>query len=423
MSKRKVKLNGVWIDVDEKDIKDPEDEKDDKDNKDDKDDKEPENGDENLNDDDKKSIEAEAKKMGKDIAKQILGDIGIDNDAVDKLSKKVDKVLDLTQPKNSKLVKILNGKDYIKDANELTKEEKIVGFWHALVTNNEVALRALSEGTNADGGFLFPNEFYTELIKEIPNINVMRQYVRVIPMRRNVMDITNLVSGPKVTWTDENVAKSTTTARFSRLTLTAFKVAAILYSSDELIEDSDIFDVVQMIINQFAEAIADEEERVIWVGNGTTQPQGIDSAGTIGTVAAVNQDFDDLITLHYQLPRKYRRNAAFFANDATIANIRKLKDSNNNYIWVNHSPTANVTGSPGSILGKPVISSDWVPDNTIFFGDMKIAYFLGDRKRMAVKISQDTTEAFTKDETAIRVVSRLGGQVVQPLAARELTGF
>jgi len=379
-----------------------------------------------LSDDEKNEIDEQAKKIGEKIANSFMGGVNLDSAKADKIQKDINKLFDMQNPVDSKLSKILNGKDYVKDVDSLTKEEKIVGFYHALVTNNHVALKALSEGTPADGGYLFPNEFLTELVKELPDINVMRGEVRVIPMKRDVMNVTNLISGPKVVWTAENAAKSTTTARYSQLTLTAYKVAAILYSSDELIEDSDIFDVVSMIISLFGEAIASEEERVIWVGNGTTQPQGIDTAGTITAIACStpgNGDFDDLIRVHFALPRKYRGGAKFYMNDATMSNIRRLKDSNNNYIVTNFSANGAEQGLSSSILGKTVVISDWVPDNTVFFMDAKKLYFLGDRKRMTVKVSQDTTQAFTQDMTAIRVVSRIGGQVVQPLAGRELTGF
>lgn len=430
---KKIKINGQWVTVKDDEVQEAPDyvEVDG-----DKYQPDPANPDQPLKDDDgnlvpyededsgagagggDKSIEAEAKRIGRGIAKEIMKDLGMED--ASELKKQVDSLLDIVSPVDSRLKQILNGKDYVRDAKDLTKEEKIVGFFHALVTDNKVALKALSEGTDADGGFLFPNEFLEELVREIPNINVMRQWVRIVPMKRNVMNVTNLVSGPQVFWTAENAAKSTTTARFSQLTMTARKVAAILYSSDELIEDSDIFDVVQLIIGLFAEAIADEEERVIWNGNNTTEPQGINAAGTISTVAASGQDFDDLIRLYHALPRKYRRNAAFFMNDGTAEELSKLKDANNNYLW---NRTETTDAPEGTIKGKPVVISDWVPDGSIFFGDMKRAYFLGDRKRMTVKISQDTTQAFTQDETAIRIVARLGGLVAQPLAARELTGF
>jgi len=170
----------------------------------------------------------------------------------------------------------------------------------------------------------------------------------------------------------------------------------------------------------FSEAIADEEERVIWVGNGTTQPQGIDTAGTIAAIATVGVgDYTDITRLLHALPRKYRNNAKFYMNDTTAQNVELLLDGNNRPLWKD----SIADGAPATLKGKSVIISDWVPDRTMYFADMKRTYFLGDRKRMSVKISQDTTQAFTQDMTAIRVVSRVGGQVVQPLAARELTGF
>ena len=46
-------------------------------------------------------------------------------------------------------------------------------------------------------------------------------------MKRDVMKIPTLESKPQVTWTEENAAKSTTTAHFNEATLTVKKMAAI----------------------------------------------------------------------------------------------------------------------------------------------------------------------------------------------------
>lgn len=428
MPKKRIKVGKAFIEVDEKDIQDVEPKLDENGNviedeeveldadgnpiqKDDEDD-----ADAAVGTDAEKALMKQAKKLGGQVAKQIMKDIGLDGTSA--LQKKMDRMIANQMGENSKLKQILNGKDiYSKD--ELTKDEKIVGFFHALVTNNQTALKALSEGSDADGGYLFPNEFLTELIEDLPNINVMRQYVRIIPMRRDKMDITTLVSGPKVTWTAENAAKSTTSAHFGTKQLTAFKMAAILYSSDELVEDSDTTDIVATIIRLFTEAIADEEEKVIWTGNGTTQPQGL-TVGTVGgTVTASGQTFDDINRLFFSLPQKYRVNAAFFMNDNTAMNVSKLKDTTGRYLWQD----AISESEPPRLKGKPAVISDWVPNGQIFFGDLKKGYFLGDRKRITVKVSNDTETAFTKDQTAIRVVERIGGLVVLGAAIRKLTGF
>lgn len=361
----------------------------------------------------------QAKKIGKKMAEDITKELEVKFGGNPALEKKMAAFFE-NQTSDSKLTKILNGKDlYGSGKAELTKEEKIIGFFHALVSKNHMALKALAEGTGADGGYLFPNEFFTEIVRDIAELNVMRQYVRVIPMKRDAMDITSLVDGLDVFWTAENAAKSTTTARFATATLTAKKMAAILYASDELVEDSTEIDVVNMIVGLFSEAVAEEEERVIWLGNGTTEPQGITAATIGGTVNGTGNNYDDLVSLKYALPRKYRVNAAFFANDRTAGILEGLKDSTGRPIF-NQSLAE---GRPDTLLGRPLVVGDWIPDRMVYFADLKRGYFLGDRKRMTVKVSNDTETAFTKDQTAIRVVARIGGLVVLPQAIRRVTNF
>ncbi len=199
-----------------------------------------------LSDDDKADVEAQAEKIAKNIIKGLGMETNLDGAKMKELNDKVDKFIETSSGVDDKLKAILGGKSI--NSKELTSEEKIVGFYHALVTGNVSAVKALSEGTDADGGYLFPNEFSTELIKELPDINVMRNEVRVISMKRDKMDITSLVSGPLVSWTEEKQTISTTTAHFGTIELKVFKLASILYATDELIDDSDIHNVVSLII-------------------------------------------------------------------------------------------------------------------------------------------------------------------------------
>ena len=409
---KKIKVNGKWILVKDGDIADE--------NAETTDDVVPTPAVDAPKDgeaDEDADIAEEAKKAGAEIAKSFIAMFGGQKNA--DIADQVAKAMGKFMPEDAKLKKILGGKDLIKDVSTLTKEEKIVGFYHALVTRNEFALKALSEGTAADGGYLFPNEFMNELVKALPEFNVMRQYVRIVPMKRDQMDIATLVSGPKVFWTGENAAKTTTSAHFGADQLVAKKLAAILYASDELIEDSDIFDVVSLIIQLFAEEIGREEEKVIWTGNGTTQPEGIDASNAVATVSTGVQTFDAIINLYYSLPRQYRQNAAFFANDNTAKSLSKLKDSQGRYLLDNSVRD----GEGDTIKGKRLVISNWVPDGKIYFMDGKRLYFLGERKRMTVKVSQETETAFVHDQTAIRVVSRIAGAVVLPAAGRQIAGF
>lgn len=360
----------------------------------------------------------EIKSQAEAISKTIIAKLGLGdkNKDVEELNKKVDALVRNQFGNDEKLKAILNGKDV--NSKELTKEEKIVGFYHGLVTNNLSVVKALSEGTDADGGYLFPNEFMTEIIKELPNINVMRNEVRVIAMKRDKMDVTKLVSGPKLSWTAEKATISTTTATFDTVQLVVFKLASILYASDELIDDSDVFSVVQLIVEQFTEAIAEEEERVIWNGNGTTQPQGI-SVATVAGITGSGNIVNDVNSLFYLLPARYRTNAKMYANSNTLGDLNAVVDTQGRPLLQSSLTDASAT----TLKGKAVVVSEHVPDNSVYFGDLKKAYFLGDRQRMSVKMSQDTTEAFTKGETAIRVIHRIAGKLVFASAIRKLTAI
>lgn len=355
----------------------------------------------------------QAKKIGKKVAEDVMASLKIGE--ANELSKKVDRLIDQQFGSDSKIKQILNGRSI--DAEDLTANEKIILFFRGLVTNNNPVLKALAEGVDADGGYLFPNEFMSELLRDLPDINVMRQEVRIIPMKRDKMDVTNLVNPLGVFWTAENATKSTTTARFAQQTLTAFKMAAILYTSDELVEDSTEIDLVSTIITLFAEAIATEEEKVIWQGNGSTQPQGINTA-TVASVGGTGNTYNDITSLYYLLPSKYRTGAAFYCNSNTAKNIEMTKDTNGRPIF-----NAGTETIPATLKGKRLVISEWVPDRVLYFGDLKKGYFLGDRKRMTAKVSNDTETAFTKDQTAIRVVARIAGRLVWPAAVRKVTAF
>ena len=302
-----------------------------------------------------------------------------------KLSEKDSKKLN---PALIDLEKLMN-----KSVKEMTAKEKIVGFFQAIVQKNEVVMKALSEGTAADGGYLFPDEFRAEIIRDMVEANRFRNEITIIPMKRDVMKIPSLESRPQVTWTEENATKSTTTAHFGEVTLTVKKMAAILYASDELIEDSDQIDIVKFIIGLFSEAIGEEEDRIIWRGNGTTQPTGIVTAQGAGTIAgrtcSGNLGIDDLLDLIYDLPNKYAKNSKIYVHRTNIRELRKLKDSNNRYYW--SEPVS--AGLTPTFLGYPVIETNELGEDQIYFGDLKKTYWLGDRQKMTVKVTQETETA------------------------------
>jgi HK97 family phage major capsid protein len=355
------------------------------------------------------SLEDKAKKMA-EIVKSELGLADLKSEILASMDEK------FASREKENVMKVFIGEDLQKNVDELTAEEKTKAFAHALFTADQASLKLLSEGTNADGGFTVPQDFYNKLIMEINEKAVMRPLVTVIPMKTNVLTIPTGAHGPEVYWTAEGVTKTTTTMDFAQPTITAYKMASIIYLTDELIEDS-AFDLVNVLISRFADRVAAEEDKVIINGAGTTQPVGIFVNATVATRACSgNLDFDDIIDLIYDLPAKYRANAKFLVHPTNVKELRKLKDGNSRYLWQD----AVAIGQPATIYGYPVIENYWCPEGQIAFGDYKEAYWLGDRQKMTVKITNDTETTFTQDKTAIRIVERIGGDVIIPNAIRKL---
>ena len=90
--------------------------------------------------------------------------------------------------------------------------------------------------------------------------------------------------------------------------------------------------------------------------------------------------YDDAISLYFSVPAEYRKNGSWLMNDKTALTLRKLKDSDGNYLWNN---------SNGTILGKPVFISEFMPDigkdsKPIAFGDFSYYWVIG-RKPVSVR--------------------------------------
>lgn len=365
-----------------------------------------------------KKTEKELKKVASEIVNEVKKESVKD---VKDLAKKVEELTKSLSKKSRSLVKkVLVEQDVEKGVDELDTKEKVKAFSMALATANVEAIKALSEGVAADGGNLVPQDFYRTLVRERDELTPVTNKVNVVPMKTNVLTIPVHSTGPETYWTAEGIDKTTTTMDFSQDTITAYKLASIIYMTDELLDDA-AFSLVPIITQMFASALAEDREAAIVAGSGVGQPTGIFTAAAVPTIncTAVGLTFDDIIDLIYQLPAKYRNNAAFIIHNNVVREIRTLKDGNNRYIWQD----AVAPGQPATIYGYPVIESYDNPEAQIAFGDYKFAYWLGDRQRMTVKVTNDTETTFTQDKTAIRVVERFGGDVILPNAIRKIIGI
>jgi len=288
-------------------------------------------------------------------------------------------------------------------------------------------LEPMNETTNADGGFLVPTILTNILIDIATDMSVVRPRATVLDLSGpgDTFALNQVASLPKTAWNGEQTAKSTTSMTLTQITLTPYKLAAIMSVTLELLQDSATA-MIPLITRQLAKAIAREEDTAFMTGNGTGQPTGIDNY-TLRSFAAGALNYDDFVRAYYLLPQAYREsgNASWIMNSRTIAASLSLKDSNNRPLLVEGGTDA-ITGRPvRTILGAPILEMNKVASSKIFFGDLS-QYYIGDKMAMRIDTSNEATvasvSAFEKNLTHIRVEERVDGELADTRAFVEMTG-
>ena len=251
----------------------------------------------------------------------------------------------------------------------------------ALRSNFRQVSNVLQEGVDADGGYLVPEEYDHRLIDVLTEENIMRGIATKITTSGE-HKINIAATKPAAAWIEEGEALSFGDATFEQKILDAHKLHVAIKITEELLYDN-AFGLENYIITEFGKALANAEEDAFLNGDGVGKPTGIfdktKGGESIGTLTAALKS-DDILDLIYKLKRPYRKNASFIMNDATLAQIRKLKDNNGQYLW-QPSYQAN---EPDKILGYNIITSAFAPTNAIAFGDYKY-YNIGDRGSRSFK--------------------------------------
>jgi len=313
------------------------------------------------------------------------------------------------------------------DIKSMDGKLRAVELLKAVVRGDGIAARALSEGVDTAGGYLVPEEFRAEVIRVARQYGIARRLCRVLPVRRDALKVPKLTSSVTVYWPDEGAVITTSQPAFGLVTITPKKCAGITPITSELLEDADV-DVLEFLTQIFGEAIAKEEDKQLLTGTGSPITGLLGSADVnVVTMAAGKTSFadvtaDDLLALIDAVDSGTEEGAYFFFHKNILTHLRKLKDSNGNYILQRPAD-----GKPGTLWGYPYITTDVMPSNSddgagvkfIAFGNLRYVIF-GDRKRMTVDVSKEATvggqSLFERDMQALRVTERIDIQIAVPTA-------
>jgi len=218
-----------------------------------------------------------------------------------------------------------------------------------------------------------------------------------------------------------------------KVSIPMHELSAHLRVSQWLLDDI-AFDIEGWLADRIAEKFARAENAAFVTGDGVDKPTGFLSYpkvaanawawGSLGYVAtgaagAFNptDPADALVDLVYSLDARYRGNAVFVMNPKTAGAVRKIKDADGKFLWLENLGAEDAP----LLLGYPVLSVEDMPDIApdtfaIAFGDFHAGYTIAERPD--VRILRDPYS--TTPRVQFFAASRVGGGVTDFSAIRLL---
>jgi HK97 family phage major capsid protein len=285
--------------------------------------------------------------------------------------------------------------------------------------------KALSIGSNADGGYLVPADTEIEILNRLAALSPIRGIASVRQISSGTYKRPVTLTGPATGWVAETAARPETTSQtIDLLDFPTAELYAMPAATGAFLDDAAV-DVGAWIAEEVETVFAEQETTAFVTGNGTNKPTGFMSATKIaeaswawdklGYIATgvdgdwpASNESDVLIDLVYALKAGYRQNATWVMNRKTQGTVRKLKDADGNYLW---APPATA-GGKASHMGFPLVEAEDMADIgsgafPIAFGDFRRGYLVVDRQ--GVNVLRDPYSA--KPYVLFYTTKRVGGGV------------
>jgi HK97 family phage major capsid protein len=284
--------------------------------------------------------------------------------------------------------------------------------------------KALSVGSDPDGGYVVNPDLSGRIVMKVFETSPMRAYASIQTISTDALeglfDLEEAASG----WVAETDTRAeTATPQVGKWRIPVHELYAKPKATQKLLDDAEI-NMEAWLASKVSEKFARDEAAAFVNGNGVGKPRGFLTyadgttlPGTIeqfdtganGAFASAPGGADVLLSALYGLKQQYRANATWFMNRTTTGLVRRLKDSNGEFVW---SPGV-AAGQPATLLGYPVAAFEDMPDPatgslSIAVGDMREGYQIVDR--IGIRTLRDPYSA--KPYVEFYTTKRVGGDVV-----------
>lgn len=245
-------------------------------------------------------------------------------------------------------------------------------FVHFLKTGEKVKA-ALQEGTDAEGGFLVPNDFYGPIVEKRNELSIPRMVdVDTFRTSREVVDIpTENAAATDFVLTAEEAAYDQNEPTFANEQVTVYKYTKEIRISEELLAD-EASNLMEFLSRAVGRAAASTENAIFATGTGSGQPEGLTVGGSNGVTAAGAAAITagEVIDLYTSLGDYIQDNAFWMMAKETYSAIRQLTGNpflfqatpqgdstrpalNGHNVYLTHSMPAMTTGLKSVVFANP----------------------------------------------------------------------
>jgi HK97 family phage major capsid protein len=274
---------------------------------------------------------------------------------------------------------------------------------------NSPEAKAYQADVPTGGGFaILPQEMIQDFLVLMKNLTFVRQLATVYEVpTADSLGVPALDTDPSATdWTVElGTGNEETTASLGKREWRPHPMAKLLKISRTLVRKVPNFETV--LLDRLAYTVAVTEENAFINGTGANQPLGLMTPSTQGiptsrdVVSASNSAIagDDIMSTFYNLKAQYRQKSVWLLSRPVVAAIRKLKDSNGQYLWQPGlmgatfvaQGTALIGGTPDMLMGRPIYESEYMPSTisanqyVAILGDFS-KYWIADALTMTLQV-------------------------------------
>lgn len=294
--------------------------------------------------------------------------------------------------------------------------------------------------TDAAGGFAVPEEISRAIDNLVLKLSAISANVKNVQVGTSDYKELISVNDTTYTWAAEADSRSATAEPTLRSRAPTWgELYAYMQASNWSLEDI-FFNVENWLVENAAEGFAVGLATAIYNGNGSGKPTGMFNGAPVTTddyasperahgvleyipITSPSSPYTSsgvtpktIVDLVYSIRAPYRSGAKFAMNSVTQGHVRKMTDTNGQFLW---QPSMQL-GQPDRLLGYELFTWEDLGSPTgagtypIVFGDFRRTYTLATRSGMSIIRDNVTAPGFTK----FYIARRYGGCVTNNNAAK-----